>query len=108
FSTNAEQFIEEYTWPGNVRQLMSAIREAAFSSTNHLIDVHSFPDYILTDAQQMKRTGSLLQDTENKLILQTMKQTGGNITKTAQSRGTRRNRLKRKLDRLKTKPALQD
>ena len=108
FSTNAEQFIEEYTWPGNVRQLMSAIREAAFSSTNHLIDVHSFPDYILTDAQQMKRTGSLLQDTENKLILQTMKQTGGNMTKTAQILGIGRNTLYRKLDRLKNKPTLQD
>ncbi|WP_245698317.1 sigma-54-dependent Fis family transcriptional regulator [Sporosarcina ureilytica] len=58
FSPVAEQFIKEYSWPGNVRQMSSAIREAAFLSVGDTIDLQSFPNYILSDFQKRETTGS--------------------------------------------------
>lgn len=98
FSPVAEQFIEDYSWPGNVRQMSSAIREAAFLSTGDTIDIQSFPNYILSDFQKRETTGSLLQDTERKVILETMNKTGGNVAESARILGIGRNTLYRKLD----------
>lgn len=100
FSPAAEQFILNYSWPGNVRQMSSAIREAVFSSTEDSIDVSSFPSYMLSSFQETETMGSLLQDAENKIIIETMNKTNGNITKAANILGIGRNTLYRKLGNL--------
>src|SRR5699024_2504200 len=43
FSKEAEKFIEVYDWPGNVRQVNSALREAAFASPTNIIEINAFP-----------------------------------------------------------------
>ncbi|MFP3391654.1 sigma-54-dependent Fis family transcriptional regulator [Brevibacillus sp. SIMBA_040] len=47
-SAAAEQLIENYPWPGNVRQLAAALREAAFLSEDGFVDTSCFPAYILS------------------------------------------------------------
>ncbi|MEK3936665.1 sigma-54-dependent Fis family transcriptional regulator [Sporosarcina sp. FSL W7-1349] len=101
-SNCAQQLIENYTWPGNVRQLVSALREAAFLSQNSIINFHCFPTYIRTHFTQMDQSAeSALEELENEAILKAMQKTDGNISQSARLLGIGRTTLYRKLKKLK-------
>lgn len=100
FSPAAEQLIENYSWPGNIRQLSGALREAAFTAMSHIIDIDCLPSYIVESFLAFKSSGSLLQDNENQLILETMRKVEGNISEAARILGIGRNTLYRKLNNL--------
>lgn len=101
FSLCAKEVIENYIWSGNIRQVKSAIREAVFSSASNMIEAKYFPSYILSGMKQIDSTGSLLKDMENKLLLETINKTDGNISEAARVLGIGRNTLHRKLNDLK-------
>ncbi|WP_235062602.1 sigma-54-dependent Fis family transcriptional regulator [Thalassobacillus devorans] len=98
-STDTKQLISSYDWPGNVRQLIGALRQAAFlTETRHIEPTH-FPHYILTDLNQ-KKTISSLKESELQTINETLKKTEGNISQTARILGIGRTTLYRKLKNL--------
>ena len=101
FSTEVEHFIETYDWPGNIRQVNSALKEAVFLSPTSVIELDAFPSYMRTGNQIFKQTGSLLQDIENKTIIETITKTKGNISEAARILGIGRNTLYRKVEKLK-------
>lgn len=105
FSPSAENVIKNYSWPGNIRQVKAAIREAAFLSTDGVVDIDNFPSYILESFQKEEDSGSLLKEAENKAIAEAMTRAGGNITKAARILGIGRNTLYRKLDKHSIKNA---
>jgi len=98
FSQCAEELILSYRWPGNVRQLKSALRESSFLARSGIIEASHFPTYITNSIDQNISTNSLLQDVENRTITQTLKRTNGNISETARILGISRNTLYRKLE----------
>lgn len=100
FSSATKKFIETYSWPGNVRQLIGALREAAFSSENGLIDVNCFPNYILSSLHREQITISPIEQAEKKAIDAALTKTEGNITKAAKLLGIGRTTLYRKLKKL--------
>lgn len=97
FSEEATNLIENYSWPGNIRQLKSALREAAFVAEEHKIELHDFPSYILQSAMNKQQKSSLLKDIENRAIIDTLKRTKGNISEAARILGIGRNTLYRKI-----------
>lgn len=104
---SAQELITNYEWPGNIRQLKSALREASFLAEEGVIHFAHFPSYITQSTNQVriKPTDSLLQDVENKTIIQTLKKTSGNISEAARILGVGRNTLYRKIERIrKTTP----
>src|SRR5699024_5946043 len=101
FTESAKQLIESYQWPGNIRQLKSALREAAFLTTDGFVDASYFPAYIETSIKQITTSDSLLQDVENKAIIDTLTKTNGNISEAARILGIGRNTLYRKIDRIR-------
>ena len=54
FSTEVEHFIETYDWPGNIRQVNSALKEAVFLSPTSVIELDAFPSYMRTGNQIFK------------------------------------------------------
>ena len=76
-SAAAEQLIENYPWPGNVRQLSAALREAAFLSENGRLDISCFPPYILSSYHQPQKVTSELEKLENDAIVEVLLKTGG-------------------------------
>lgn len=100
-SPKAESLIENYHWPGNVRQLIGALREASFLSNGDIIDIQHFPEYILNEYYYEKsKSKSLLERAENKKIIETLQSTQWNISKAARILGIGRNTLYRKLNKL--------
>lgn len=102
-STSAQQLITTYQWPGNVRQLKSALREAAFLAIDGIIEMNHFPSYIVQSPEKMITSDSLLQDVENRTIIQTVQKTNGNISEAARILGIGRNTLYRKLAQIRKK-----
>lgn len=100
-SSSAKKLITTYQWPGNIRQLKSSLREAAFLATDGLIEMSHFPSYIIHSPEKMITSNSLLQDVENRTIIETIQKTDGNISEAARILGIGRNTLYRKLEQIR-------
>ena len=93
-TTEARRMMNDYGWPGNVRQLESAIERAILLCEGDLIT----PDDLPSELQQESRgtsagafklppEGISFEEVEKNLILQAMDQTDYNITKSAKLLG---------------------
>jgi len=84
----------DYSWPGNVRQLESAIERAILLCENDQITVEDLPLEVRQDAKpaaegafKLPPEGINFEDVERDLIVQAMEQTDYNITKSAKLLG---------------------
>ena len=86
--------MSDYSWPGNVRQLESAIERAILLCEGDLITVEDLPSEVRQDvgpipegAFKLPSEGINFEDVERNLITQAMEQTDYNITKAAKLLG---------------------
>jgi DNA-binding NtrC family response regulator len=84
----------DYSWPGNVRQLESAIERAILLCEGDLITVEDLPLEVRQEARpitegafKLPAEGISFEDVERSLIIQAMEQTDYNITKSAKLLG---------------------
>jgi DNA-binding NtrC family response regulator len=91
---DTRKLMMEYSWPGNVRQLESAIERAILLSEGDLITTEDLPTEVRQDvgpasegAFKLPAEGINFEDVERNLITQAMEQTDYNITKAAKLLG---------------------
>ena len=84
----------DYSWPGNVRQLESAIERAILLCEGDLITVDDLPLEVRQEVRpqtegafKLPPEGISFEDVERSLIMQAMEQTDYNITKSAKLLG---------------------
>ncbi len=89
-----KKLMNEYSWPGNVRQLESAIERAILLSEGDLIVAEDLPTEVRQDVGpaaegsfKLPAEGINFEDVERNLITQAMEQTDYNITKAAKLLG---------------------
>src|ERR687883_313383 len=89
-----KKLMSEYSWPGNVRQLESAIERAILLCEGDLITVEDLPLEVRQEARptaegafKLPPEGINFEDVERDLIIQAMEQTDYNITKSAKLLG---------------------
>jgi DNA-binding NtrC family response regulator len=94
-STEARRILEDYSYPGNVRQLESALERAILLCENDTVTPADLPPE-MTQSSSPAASGSLFQlppegvnfeDVERSLIMQAMDRTDNNITKSAKLLG---------------------
>ncbi|MDY0304358.1 MAG: sigma-54 dependent transcriptional regulator [Sphaerochaeta sp.] len=100
FSNAAKRALLAYDWPGNIRELRNCIESAVVLARGTIIEVEDLP-------QQIGRSegggsvsidvGITLAEAEQKLIISTLAQCGGNKTRAAEVLGIGRKTLHRKL-----------
>jgi DNA-binding NtrC family response regulator len=94
---------ENYSWPGNVRQLQNAIERAKILSEDEWVRVHNLPPEIVKGATTTAVTkigANMDLDTVNKIhIADTYKRFGGNKARTARALGIGRRTLYRLLEK---------
>jgi DNA-binding NtrC family response regulator len=90
----ARKLIMNYAWPGNVRQLESAIERAILLCEGNEIDVEDLPLEIRQSGEKVSNfsfklppEGISFEDLERSLIIQAMEQSGWNITRAAKLLG---------------------
>jgi DNA-binding NtrC family response regulator len=94
-SSEAKKIMESYAYPGNVRQLESAIERAILLCEDNKITPDDLPPEMLAGAKpasadelfKLPAEGVNFEDVERSLIMQAMERTDNNITKSAKLLG---------------------
>lgn len=96
FAPNAKKALLDYAYPGNVRQLESAIERAVLLAEGDQVTLEDLPPEIaaserptavLADGFKLPANGINFEEVERSLILQAMERTDNNITKSAKLLG---------------------
>ncbi len=105
-SSEARSLIMNYGWPGNVRQLESAIERALLLAEGDEITAEDLPLEIRQSAQaegtggfKLPPEGISFEELERSLIIQAMEQTGWNITRAAKLLGLSFRTMQYRLDK---------
>ncbi len=93
------QTLQNYAWPGNVRQLQHMVERLSILAQQNRIDERAVRDAI--EVTELRDTASdTLADTEAEQIRRVLAATGGNKSKAAKILGIERKTLYRKLERM--------
>ncbi|MEJ7624968.1 MAG: sigma-54 dependent transcriptional regulator [Pyrinomonadaceae bacterium] len=93
--TSARRLLEDYAYPGNVRQLESALERAILLCENDIVTLDDLPPEMTqgttaasaNDLFKLPPEGVNFEDVERSLIMQAMDRTDNNITKSARLLG---------------------
>jgi DNA-binding NtrC family response regulator len=109
-SDDARRLILDYSWPGNVRQLESAIERALLLAEGDEITVEDLPVEIRatmptegTGGFKLPPEGISFEELERSLLIQAMEQTGWNITRAAKLLGLSFRTMQYRLDKFEIK-----
>jgi len=110
FSSEALDALQAHDWPGNVRELRAAVERAVVLSRDPIIGLRDLPPDIrqprrspATDAPESRTPThaaegtTTVHDAERNLIIEALRETGGNRTEAARRIGLSRRTLHRKL-----------
>lgn len=103
FTPEAVAALEDYDWPGNIRELKNRL-EAAFISADTMIGLKDFPEFFRRQLQENK---GLSQD-ERALLLSVLFNTKWNKTKAAQQLQWSRMTIYRKMVKYGISPLLKE
>jgi len=94
FSPEAVEFMLNYHWRGNVRELENVVERGAILAKDKFITLAEFPQELTRPSPVEGRT---LEALERNQILKVLEETGGNIARTAKILGIHRMTLYNKL-----------
>jgi two-component system response regulator HydG len=109
FAPAAMDLLMRYDWPGNVRELENVVERAVILSMEEFILPDSLPHNIKQSAVEPNTSatdalvGRSIKDVEKELILNTLEQSGNNITRAAEILGLTRRGLQYKLKEMNIK-----
>jgi len=101
-TSGAMERMQQYRWPGNLRQLESVLRNGVLQSDGGLLELHHLPVFAGQSEPERSTTharGSVrLQDVVEQHVLRVLKDCGGNKLRAAEVLGISRSTLYRMLD----------
>jgi len=97
---SGQRALEEYTWPGNVRQLQHLIERLTILAPQNRIDEEAILDAISSSTSSKEVSSESLADTEAEQIRKVLAATGGNKSRAAKILGIERKTLYRKLEKM--------
>jgi len=105
FTPEARALLQRYAWPGNVRELSNAVERAIVLGEGDLIRPEDLPETILeappgAGRGPITRFHETVNETKKRLIVNAVRETGGNITKAAELLGLNANYLHRLISNL--------
>jgi DNA-binding NtrC family response regulator len=98
-SPSAQKKLQQYSWPGNVRQLEHAVEKAIILSCSSILTFEDFFGEKLPNQNLVASTTLNLEENEKRLILSAIEQNRGNLTKAAADLGVSRKTLYNKIER---------
>lgn len=104
FSQSALRALEDYAWPGNVRQLQNVIQRAVVLSDSRTIEAWHLPSVLRNDSKQVIACGfsyeEEVREFKRRLILRTLRECGWKKAESARSLKVARGYLHRLINQL--------
>lgn len=101
----AMQSLENYHWPGNVRQLINVIERAKILAEGHTVHLEDLPQEIAVSLHPVEPKGTLqsdkLEEIERAKVLEVLQRENGNKARAARAMGITRRSLYRLLEKYK-------
>jgi DNA-binding NtrC family response regulator len=103
---DAMQVLEQYPWPGNIRELRNVIERATILADTEFVETRHLPPLLVTRGEETLPTmtltpGTTVDEAERRLILLTLDHTRNNKTRAAEILGISLKTLHNKLNRMK-------
>ena len=101
-SAAALTVVDQYAWPGNIRELRNAIERAMLLTTGQSIepaDLTSLTHKAEAAQFQLPPDGVSLEEVERQLLTQALERTGGNQTQAAQLLGINRDQVRYRIEK---------
>lgn len=101
-SNEVRQAMEEYYWPGNIRELRNMIERAAVLSSSNTIRL---PDMPLNLSEQKedhgtpREQGEFLDDVQERMITETLRKHRGNVSAAARELGISRDTMRYRINK---------
>jgi transcriptional regulator of acetoin/glycerol metabolism len=92
-------FLQNYRWPGNIRELQNALEHAVIFCDSSIIHLENLPSYLLENhvGRDQNDGLSLLEQEEKKMLLKLLDETDWNLSAVAKQLKIARSTLYRKL-----------
>ena len=102
----AMRMLEQYNWPGNVREVRNVIERAVILSNGEFIEPKHLPPLVTDSPDVVKpvialEPGTTVEEAERRLILMTLEHTRDNKTRAAEILGISLKTLHNKLNKLR-------
>jgi DNA-binding NtrC family response regulator len=98
----ANRLIDQYFWPGNIRELRNAIERAMLLATHDWLEPGDFTGLAHSPAASPFRLpddGVKLEDLERDLVMQALERTGGNQSRAAELLGLHRDQVRYRIEK---------
>jgi Nif-specific regulatory protein len=109
-SPRAQQSLQQYDWPGNIRELENAIERAVVLGSSEFIMLEDMPESVLEQSSLASATPNTFQaavlELKKQLIVNAVREAGGNYTQAAKSLGLEPHYLHRLMRNLDLKSSL--
>jgi DNA-binding NtrC family response regulator len=96
------KLIDQYHWPGNIRELRNTIERAMLLATHEWLEPADFAGLaqpVATSAFCLPADGVSLEDLERQLVMQALERTGGNQGKAAALLGLHRDQVRYRVEK---------
>jgi DNA-binding NtrC family response regulator len=106
----AMRMLEQYGWPGNVREVKNVIERATILAPGPLIEPQHLPPSLAEEPQAPQHPqvhlapGTTVEEAERQLIVMTLEHTRDNKTRAAEILGISLKTLHNKLNKLRLRP----
>jgi DNA-binding NtrC family response regulator len=104
--SSAMRILDQYNWPGNVREVRNVIERAVILSNSDFIEPKQLPPLVTDSPDVVKAVvalepGTTVEEAERRLILMTLEHTRDNKTRAAEILGISLKTLHNKLNKLR-------
>ncbi len=104
-SEDARGAMLAYDWPGNIRELKNIVeRLVVLADRDDEIGVRDLPPEIVEAGGREEEAGNRLETAERQMILQTLQETGWNVTRAAEALGLPRGNLRYRIQKYGLRP----
>ena len=106
FTPEAIQLLQQYPWPGNIRELRNAVERLMLFATSNEIDEQTVRSVLVTNAEASGgnfgsgNLASRVENFEREVILSELKRAGFHMTNAAKALGLERSHLYKKAEQL--------
>ena len=105
----AMRILDQYNWPGNVREVRNVVERAVILSNSDFIEPKQLPPLVTDSPDVVKAVvalepGTTVEEAERRLILMTLEHTRDNKTRAAEILGISLKTLHNKLNKLRLRP----